>query len=209
MSEAERVSTPIEEEIGDAGSLLVLVPSMDPGDDECCSELLAMGDVTDRDVLSVTLTDSPDDRMAAWDLYLDGEPNRTAFVNVGDPTRSVAAVAPSIDVPGRSVTVESVSSPGDLTGLGIKVSSVLSDWSDDGNDISICFHTVTALLQYVDLQRAFRFLHVLESRFDAIGAVSHFHMDPTAHDEREINTLTTLFDSVIELDDGEWRVRSR
>lgn len=209
MSTASEGTASFDGDVGDANSVLLLVPSMEPADDECCAELLWRGDVEDKNVLSVTLTDSPDDRMAAWDVHADGQPAETAFVDVGDRTRSVAAKDASIEVPGRDITIETVSSPGDLTGMGMRVSEILSRWAGDGNEVVVCFHSLTALLQFVDLQRAFQFLHVLTARIDNVGATSHFHMDPTAHDERDINTLTSLFDAVVAFEDGEWTVRSR
>jgi hypothetical protein len=91
--------------------------------------------------------------------------------------------------------------------LGITVSEYLSDHGGPGTVVT--FDSLTALLQYVELQRAFRFLHVLANRVKTTESVAHFHMDPAAHDAREVATLSSLFDAVAEFDDGEWSLRTR
>jgi len=211
MSRPDGQLTSLRGETGDASNVLLLAPSMGEEGDEGCSRLLTVEPEESKDVLSITLTESPDDRLAVWRRHASGRPARTGFVNVGDPTRSVSADSGgSIELPGRDMTIETVSSPADLTGIGIKVSSFLSEWAEDGNSIVVCFHSLTTLLQYIDLQEAFRFLHVLTGRLEAVDAVAHYHMDPDAHDEREVNTLKALFDAVVEVDgDGEWTVRTR
>jgi hypothetical protein len=91
--------------------------------------------------------------------------------------------------------------------LGITVSEYLS--KHGGTNTMVSFDSLTSLLQYVELQRAFRFLHVLANRVKTAGAVAHFHMDPGAHDEQAMATLSSLFDAVAEFDDGEWSIRRR
>jgi hypothetical protein len=107
-------------------------------------------------------------------------------------------------------SLETVSNPGDLTGIGITVSEVLQQWSASDEPIVSCFRSLTSLLQYADLQTAYKFLHVLTGRFETAGVRSHFHLDPGAHDDQTVNTLTSLFDAVVRVgDDGEWSVRTR
>lgn len=102
--------------------------------------------------------------------------------------------------------VEYVSSPGDLTGIGIGVSEQLRriDQADVGR-VRICFYSLSTLLMYAELETVFRFLHVLSGRVDSIGALGLFALDPTTHDESTVNTLKQLFDGVVEvrLDDGQ------
>jgi hypothetical protein len=142
--------------------------------------------------------------------HADAQPGNVQFVNVGETTRAASAQ------PGGSTAsnvaeqaVEALSSPGDLTGLGIKLSEVLKEWDRNDNRTVVCFDSLTALLQYADLQTIYKFLHVLTGRFDAADVTAHFHLDPDACDQQTVSTLTSLFDTVVELDDGEWSVRSR
>ena len=193
-----------------ASNVLLLAPSMAAESDEACRRLLCEGGAH-VDALSVALTGTPDDRLAVCRAGGGDGPAKMGFVSVGETTRSAAAAAGGpVELPGGEVVVETVSSPADLTGLGIKISGFLSRWEGDGNRIHVCVHSLTTLLQYVDVQDVFRFLHVVTGRLDAVSAVAHYHMDPTAHTDQEVNTLKSLFDAVIELDDdGEWSVVTR
>jgi len=107
-----------------------------------------------------------------------------------------------------TTAVETISDPGDLIGLGIAISKYLSNWEGSPNQTVVCFHSLTPLLQYGNLQRVFRFLHVLTGPLKSIDAVAHFHLDPHAHDEQTINTLSQLFDVIVEHDNGDYTVRT-
>ena len=80
--------------------------------------------------------------------------------------------------------------------------------ADENEHIAVCFNSITSLLQYADLQRGFRFLHVVTGRVKTVGGVGHFHIDPDAHDAQTLATLKGLFDAVVEVnDDGSWDVQ--
>lgn len=209
-------STPLSERVGDASAVLVLAPSLGSHDDEACLDLLTVTEPRGQDVLSITITQSAETRVQLWDAHIDERPARAGVISTGEFTRSssTAARSPSSRQPIAPLQIETISDPGDLTGLGIAVSTFLSEWIESNNQIVACFHSLTPLLQYAELQRVFRFLHVLIGRFETMGVVAHFHLDPSAHDQQTISTLTQLFDAVVELDEddgdeGEWRVRQR
>ena len=73
--------------------------------------------------------------------------------------------------------------------------------ADSDEDISFCFNSITSLLQYADVQRAFRFLHVVTGRVKTVGGTGHYHLDPEAHDRQTLATLKGLFDAVIEVNE--------
>ena len=99
--------------------------------------------------------------------------------------------------------VEYVSSPADLTGIGIGVSEQLRRFADaDVERTRLAFYSLSTLLMYAELETVFRFLHVLTGRVDSIGGVGVFTIDPTTHDESTVNTLKQLFDGMIEVRDG-------
>lgn len=97
-------------------------------------------------------------------------------------------------------------SPEDLTGIGITVSERLTEWDGEAGGSLFLFDSLTVLLQFVELKRAFRFLHVLTNRVKATDAVAHYHLDPGAHDAQTVATLSSLFDTVVTYEDGIWEL---
>ncbi|WP_225741195.1 DUF7504 family protein [Halorussus halophilus] len=191
-------------------SVLLLAPSLHESTDSACLDLLSLDDPDEENLLWVTYTRSPDSCVQDWLGHAGERPDNMRFVSVGETTRSASAVSGSggASPPGGDL-VETLSSPGDLTGLGIKLSEILKEWSANDNHTVCCFHSLTALLQYADLQTVYKFLHVLTGRFEATEVTAHFHLDPDACDTQTVSTLTSLFDTVVEFDDGDWVVRSR
>lgn len=196
--------------LDDATSVLLLAPSLDSREDEGCTDLLTQAESSRANVLSIAFGGSPDDRLDVWRRHV-GEPlpDQTAVVSVGDGNRSVVGARTGSDRVDDQVTLEFVSDPGDLTGLGMRITERIEGWKGDGNQNVVCFHSLTALLQYADLERAYRFLHVLTGHFESSGTVAHFHMDPGAHDVKTVNTMKTLMDAVVEVDGDDWTVSTR
>lgn len=196
---------------GDDGgeNVLVLGHSGEGTTDEYCATRLGSspGDAP-RNALLVTLDETPDQRL---DAVLQGGAGQSGDVAVVccDETRSAAAASGRADGPspapgpgpgfGFGPWVETVPSPGDLTGLGVRIGQALSAWADDDRPVELCFHSLTTLLQFVDERAAFRFCHALTRRVTTTGASSHFHLDPDVVDERAVNTLASLFDRVEDL----------
>jgi hypothetical protein len=100
---------------------------------------------------------------------------------------------------------ETISSPSDLTGLGIQIGEFLSEWSAP---TVLCFDSLTSMLQYVDFETAYEFLHAITGQIHASDARAHFHIDPGAHDQQQIAGITSLFDASVSLEE-EPRVRTR
>lgn len=118
--------------------------------------------------------------------------------------------------------VRYVSSPVDLTGIGIELSELLRGfYQNQGVERNrILLHSVSTLLMYSNLQTIFRFLHVFTGRVQSVEGLGLFVVDDTAHDEQTLSTLKQLFDGIIEVretdtgsnarlvgigDDREWR----
>jgi len=108
--------------------------------------------------------------------------------------------------------VKQVSSPGDLTGIGIGIAKCtrgIGQEVDDGLRLSLL--SVSTLLQYASVDRVFNFLHVLTGRVAAGDYLGIATLDPTTHDRTTVNTVRSQFDGVIELretgDDREVRVK--
>ncbi|MFC6756790.1 MULTISPECIES: DUF7504 family protein [Haloarcula] len=176
--------------VGDATTALVCTPPMEQG--ERCVDLLS-ATTPETMVLWVTYTTPP--AACVEQFRADGAAGSLSVIAVGDmPTE-----APD------GVTVKTVSTPDDLTGLGITLSQALSTH----DDAVVCFDSLTVLLRHVDTETAYEFLNALTGHLYAADARARFHIDPTAHDTQTVDALASLFDAIVEGEDGAWAVRKR
>lgn len=160
---------------------------------DVCTSLLTDGD-REPHVLFVTYTRRP----AECIEQLSGESVRDiGIITVGDGTASYDD---------DSVTTKSVSTPSDLTGLGINMGKFLSTWDAP---IAVSFESLTSLLQYVDFRTAYEFVHAITGQCHAASAHAHFHIDPSAHSEKDVAGLTSLFDATVTVNEDDCTVRTR
>lgn len=144
-----------------------------------------------------------------WQKHTGELSANTRIISVGDFTRSTTVHSTESDFPEAPFQIDTVSEPNNLAELGIRVGEHLSACEGNQNQTIMCFHSLTNLLQNAGLLTVFRFLHVLSGRLSSAGAISHYHMDPSAHDEQTLRTIAPLFDAVIEVsEDGEWAIRT-
>ena len=194
--------TPDLSELDDAANILLLAPSLGRHGKDAGMEILARTPPEQMNVLSVTYTESATEFVDRWNERCGASPARGGVVAVG-------ASEGHIDNPAWAV--RTVENPSDLTGVGIELSELLSGMAsaaDDDEEIAVCFNSITSLLQYADVQRAFRFLHVITGRVKTVGGVGHYHIDPEAHDRKTLATLKGLFDAVVEIDeDDNWDIQ--
>lgn len=187
-------------------NVLVLSPSMDGAARRSYYERFLADRTAHLDVLAVNYRQTPDEWLDEWRRYVGQTPRRSAIVTVDDSLRS-AVPAGSGTTTSDGNTVVCIEGPADLTGLSIRLGEFLDDHG--GPKTAVTFDTLTVLLQYVDLARAFRFLHVFTSRVKNAGAFAHYHMDPNAHETQTVATVESLFDAVARFDDGSWSVDHR
>jgi hypothetical protein len=191
----------------EASSVLLLAPSLSDTEDACCADLLQPTDERGGNLLWVSYTKSPDSQLRRWRAHGHGHAANLGIVSVGESTRSTAAAQPGESH--ASGPIEAVANPNDLTGLGIRLNNYLRRWEDNGHQTTLCFDSLTAMLQYIDPETAYEFLHILTGRIHAAGARAHFHMDPSAHDEQTVERFVSLCDAVVDLTGEERTVRSR
>lgn len=199
----------VQEALGDAKTILLLA-SDQMYEADACGALLSVAAPEDAQYLSITLDDTPDDRLDEWRANVGELPAETGVIAVGEKTRSTAASTPQSGPSGGFVTVDTVGNPSDLTGLAIAIGGYLDAWKNTERTPVVCFHSISSLLFHADQSRVFRFLHSSIGRLRNIGAIAHYHLDPIAYDESTINTFGALFDAVIEIkDDGSLDVKKR
>lgn len=184
---------------GRSSIVLVLSSAWDEDAAECCIDHLTPAAAGELDALVVTYPRSTTQVIDEWQHHAGDLPANLGIIDVGGVMRSASdsAEASSTTIqPGVTVATHS---PEDLTGLGITISECLTQ-HDEEHQLTVCFDSVTALLQYTDTQTAFQFLHVLTGKIRAANGQAHFHLNPEAHDSQTLATLKLLFDDVVELD---------
>lgn len=180
-------------------NILARTPSMASTTEQTCTRLLAEGDSPPDRTLWITYTRSPDEKFANWrDYRTEAFPPRTGVIVVGDQTRATATADSSIPTQSGGPVIRTVADPTDLTGLSIELSRFFDNWATGEGRFTICFDSLTPLLVYVSVDRAYRFLHTLTTRVEALGATAHYHLDPAAHDTQTVSRLTSLFDEIVE-----------
>lgn len=181
-----------------ATNVLVLQPSAPSN--RAFKRLLA-ADTGDVHVAGVSFSRPPDEWVADWEDVVGRPPAEAAVVTGPESGGGATASGPS---------VYTVPTPGNLTGIGMKLSSCLTDWEEADADVAVVVESLTLLSQYAQLEALYRFLHVLTGRIEAVGARGQFFLDPTTQAEMALNTLKSLFDAVAERrEDGEWDVATR
>ena len=202
--------TQLDCDVTSGATVLVVEGPTADGHHETCHDLITPVEPARMARLVVTYRQSPDEWRADWDRSIGEQPAAQAFISPGESVRSATAAAGAGATAGPStgagasqlldLAIHSVPA-GDLTELGMTVSKQLAEWQ--GTDLRpvVCFDSISAMLQWSELETAFRFLHVLGARLAANEAIAHFHVDPTVTTEEEIATLEPLFDAVIRPDD--------
>jgi len=189
-------------ELSDVANVLLSAPSLGAAGNEACDSLLTETAPSETNILVITFTDTPEEWVEDWMDSVGVSPVRGGIVSIGQADAAV-------DDP--SWAVKTIENPSDLTGIGIELSELLSGMAtaaDEDEHLVVCFDSITSLLQYADLQRAFRFLHVVTGRVKTAGGVGHYHLDPEAHDRQTLATLKGLFDAVVNVDeDGELSIQ--
>lgn len=140
-----------------------------------------------------------------WEQRAGERSAHPRIVRVGDFSRSATSADQELSLP-EPPPAETASDPVELMALGITINDLLTDWSADDQSPGaggtvVCFDSVTALLEHVDLQATFRFLHVLLGRLSATGATTHPNLDPAATDDEVVRTLRQLFGATVDTTD--------
>jgi KaiC/GvpD/RAD55 family RecA-like ATPase len=191
-------------EFDDGTNLLLSGPAMS-GKQAILLELLARGESDGEGSVVVTSRDPADEVIGDYEGVLGHE---SGFLRVVDCVSQQSGGGG-----GNDSRVRTVSSPGALTGMGMEFSNIAEDAGEAGvGRLRVGFDSLSPLLMYVDLQRLFRFLHVFTSQIQSQGWLGVFSVDPESHDAQTINTISQLFDGVLEVrvnDAGDREVRVR
>ena len=162
-------------------------------------ETLSNSPPSETNLLVISYRESPDKWVGDWQTHVGTTPANLGFVHVGEVARSAAAPSPGAPCNTSPPLCAAVSDPTDLTGLGIQISEYLKEWTATDNQITVYFDSLSVLLQFCDLDRVYRFLHVLSGRITSVNGHAYYRLDPDAHDTQTISTIQNLMDDVLEL----------
>jgi KaiC/GvpD/RAD55 family RecA-like ATPase len=198
MYEVEALGT----EVDPGSNVLVTGPPLS-GKRGLALDVLAEGTRNGEGAIMVTTKDSGDRLLSQFEKREQYEGRPVAVVDTVTRQQGVGDVR-------DSDRVKYTSSPVDMTGIGIKLSSFLETFYTDRGirKNRVMVHSPSTLLMYSDLQTVFRFLHVFTGRIQSVDGLGLYCIDSTAHDDQTMNTLKQLFDGIIETsEDGEPSVR--
>ncbi|MFB6109288.1 MAG: RAD55 family ATPase [Halodesulfurarchaeum sp.] len=197
----DAVPAPLLDAVDPGTNILVSGPAMS-GKRELMLEVLGHGATNGDGSVVVTANDGGEQIYDAYQEIVEQESYLRIVDSVGaEPSDELAEV------------IRPVSSPGDLTGMGIEFSQIATEGTGSGVDrIRVAFDSISAVLMYVELERLFRFLHVFTRQIQSKDWVGLFAIDPESHDQQVINTVNQLFDGVLEIrvpEDGSREIRRR
>lgn len=192
------------ERLGDVSNVFLLAPTFSPGVDQQCRNLVDCGE-------AVVYVVTGNDLESYVDRWQDSDgPDRVGILSLGGQTRSAAVSSGSGQADAIDVRHRQVESPGNLTKIGVELNELLTSWTEDGARLTVCFESLTPLIQYSDVEKVYKFMHVFSNQVEASDARAHYHLDPNAHEASDVNLLMTTFDGVVEVNaDGDVSVRTR
>jgi len=184
------------------GNTLLQVPTLNTDAENGVYEILRSSIPDETSLLIINYRDGPDKWIRDWTQHVGPVPASFGFIHMGGMTRSAATTSEgSANSPLE--LINTIENPADLTELGIQISRYLENWAENGHDIILYFDSLTSLLQFVDLNQAYRFLHVLSGRVKSADGHAFYRLDPDAHESQTIATLQNLMDNVVDIPSSE------
>lgn len=141
--------------VEDASSVLVLRPRSATVDDAGLKRAL-IDDPEAAGLVGISLSEQPAVWYDKWRETLGCDPDAAAVIT----TQELAG-----DGDEDSVTVKTVGTPSNLTGIGVKTTPFLTRWDDP----IVIVECLSVLCQYADSQDVYKFLHVLTTQLRSSG----------------------------------------
>nr|WP_276273950.1 hypothetical protein [Halomicroarcula sp. GDY20] len=181
------------ESVRPGSSILISGPAM-TGKEQLAYDILSEGARNGDGAVVVTTGDSAGDVVAD---FRDRVPELAeSQLGIVDCRGEGGADSGAVD----GIYVHQVSSPGDLTGIGIGITKALEGLHNSGRERGrLALVSLSTMLTYTDKKTVFKFCHVLSSRLDAADYIGVFTIDSGAHDEQTIQVIKQAFDGLIEV----------
>lgn len=138
----------------------------------------------------------------------DGATAAESYENAGhtfDPGRMCLIDATQHSGQTDGAPIRQVSSPSDLTGIGMEFSSLYESLRGSGlGKIRVGLNSISTLLVYAgDFRTVYRFLHTVTSRIRTAEGLGVFVINPDAVDEEVFATIAQTFDARFDIRESE------
>ena len=182
-----------------SSQVLLLSPTAHSITNEIYRRFLMPDDGSGQNILFVSATGTVDDQLATAEEIPAWTGGKTAVIEVGrsglKPTEPGAGPDPT-----RRLDIhKGISNLNHLAKLGVNISHIVSQWDGDSRPTVVGVHTLSAIQQYVGNETMFQFLFTLKGQLNSRGVMGFYHMDPRAHTDTELDTITSAFDIVIRI----------
>lgn len=182
-----------------ASQILMLTPSEHAITNEVYERCLMPPDTTGQNVLFVAAVQSANKQLPVLQSIADWNRGMTAVIEVGQnpyetqPPSTFRHFEHDVDI------YKQLSNPSNLSKLGIVISHIVTRWKETRYPTMLGLYTLSAFSQYVGTETLFQFLYTLHAQLDSSGLAGYFHMDPLQHDQSQVETLSQIFDVVVEV----------
>ncbi len=99
-----------------------------------------------------------------------------------------------------TASVRHISSPVDLTGVGVRVSQFADEFGHaEADGYRLCIDSLSTMLMYSSLPTVYRFMHMIAGRVAMQRNLGVYVVDEDMHDAQTIATLKQLFNAVLQV----------
>ncbi|WP_276248707.1 MarR family transcriptional regulator [Haladaptatus sp. YSMS36] len=191
-----------DSKLDEASNVLVLAPLTPTGNGAFRELVTAMSTTSETNLAAITYTQPPESWLEDWQTHIGSLPASLSFIHANGAavTHEPETVPPHLEA--TSILKVNPREPMDIIA---PLTKCLIQWQTTDRQSVVSVQTLSILLEYVDFDTAFRYLHVLTHRVK-LYATGFYQMDPDLHDAKTVYTLKTLFDAVVELDADGWHV---
>jgi len=180
-----------------SSQVLLLSPTTHSITNEIYERFLLPTDGSGQNVLFVSATQTVDDQLAVVRNIPNWMEGQTAVIEVGQSGLKPTGPNTGPDLTHQLDIYKGISNFQHLAKLGINISHIVSQWTDNRRPTVVGVHTLSSIQQYVGNETMFQFLFTLKGQLNSMGVVGFYHMDLTVHTDNEINTIKSAFDLVV------------
>lgn len=196
-------------QLSDKPNILLLGSPRSQAIADVCDELLTGEPNNHENTLIIEYPDAAHPSETHHQFHAPPDPSRTTLISVGDTTLATANHPQAPAETPIATTIEYVDDPSELADLGRAINHYLETWNNNNQQSVLCFDSLAACLDAVDLEDAFKFIHLITARINSVDGTAHYHLDPTQVSDETIRTLEPVFDAVVSISaDGELTVES-